>query len=97
MNVVVVMLDSLRPDYVACGGHPEVRTPHIDRAAGEGVTGLGEFLDQCIIAERMRLVLVIDDFFQLQTDDVPGDIGPVGGLRAPAEETPRIRAGGEIK
>ncbi len=37
MNVVVLMLDSLRPDYVACGGHPQIRTPHIDSVAAEGV------------------------------------------------------------
>jgi len=36
MNVVVIMLDSLRPDYLGCGGHPECRTPHIDRLAREG-------------------------------------------------------------
>ena len=36
MNVVVLMLDTLRPDYLGCGGHPEVRTPHMDRIAAEG-------------------------------------------------------------
>ncbi len=36
MNVVVVMLDSLRPDFLACGGHPEVHTPHMDRIAAQG-------------------------------------------------------------
>ena len=37
MNVVVLMLDSLRADFVGCGGHPQVRTPHMDRVAAEGV------------------------------------------------------------
>ena len=37
MNIVVMMLDSLRPDHMGCGGHPEVRTPHLDRLAAEGI------------------------------------------------------------
>jgi len=37
MNVVVLMLDSLRPDFLGCGGHPVVRTPNIDRIAEEGI------------------------------------------------------------
>ena len=37
MNIVVIMLDSLRPDHLGCGGHPEVRTPHIDQVAAEGI------------------------------------------------------------
>jgi arylsulfatase A-like enzyme len=32
-----MMLDSLRADHIGCGGHPEVRTPHLDRLAAEGV------------------------------------------------------------
>lgn len=37
MNVLILMLDSLRPDYVGCYGNPTVRTPHLDAFAAEGV------------------------------------------------------------
>jgi len=37
MNILVLMLDSLRADYLGCGGHAEVRTPHIDEVGAEGV------------------------------------------------------------
>ncbi|MCK4283904.1 MAG: sulfatase [Candidatus Brocadiae bacterium] len=37
MNVLVMMLDSLRPDFLGCGGHGVVQTPHIDRIAAEGI------------------------------------------------------------
>ncbi len=37
MNVLVLMLDSLRPDFLGCGGHDTVRTPHIDEIAARGL------------------------------------------------------------
>jgi arylsulfatase A-like enzyme/Tfp pilus assembly protein PilF len=37
LNVVVVTLDTLRADHLGCYGHPEVRTPHIDALADQGV------------------------------------------------------------
>jgi arylsulfatase A-like enzyme len=37
MNIVVLMLDSLRPDYLGCGGNKEVKTPNIDKIAEEGI------------------------------------------------------------
>ena len=36
MNILVMMLDSLRSDYLGCGGHGIVRTPHIDAVAAQG-------------------------------------------------------------
>ena len=38
MNVVVLMLDSARPDHVGCYGNGEVRTPCIDAVAAQGAT-----------------------------------------------------------
>ncbi len=35
-HIVVVVVDDLRWDEIACAGHPFVRTPHIDRLAREG-------------------------------------------------------------
>lgn len=37
-NIVFVILDDLRHDYLGCTGHPFARTPNLDRIAREGVT-----------------------------------------------------------
>ena len=37
MNLIVVMLDSLRPDHLGCYGNPWVRTPNIDEFSREAV------------------------------------------------------------
>ena len=36
-NVLFIMCDQLRYDYLGCTGHPAIRTPHIDRLAARGV------------------------------------------------------------
>ncbi|HXU99675.1 MAG TPA: sulfatase-like hydrolase/transferase [Caulobacteraceae bacterium] len=37
MNILLITLDQLRGDALGVAGHPIVRTPHLDRLAGEGV------------------------------------------------------------
>jgi choline-sulfatase len=37
LNVLLVSVDTTRADHIACYGHPEVRTPNIDRLAAEGI------------------------------------------------------------
>lgn len=36
-NILFIMADQLRADYLACNGHPTIRTPHIDALAARGV------------------------------------------------------------
>ncbi|HEU0157519.1 MAG TPA: alkaline phosphatase family protein [Stellaceae bacterium] len=36
-NVVFIMCDQLRFDYLGCGGHPSLQTPHLDALARRGV------------------------------------------------------------
>lgn len=36
-NVLFIMCDQLRWDYLSCTGHPHLETPHIDRLARRGV------------------------------------------------------------
>jgi len=36
-NILFIMFDQLRFDYLSCAGHPHLETPHIDRLAGKGV------------------------------------------------------------
>lgn len=38
MNVVLIVLDSLRPDHVGCYGNDWIKTPHLDGLANDGVT-----------------------------------------------------------
>ena len=37
MNILFVMYDQLRFDYLSCAGHPRLRTPNFDRLAAMGV------------------------------------------------------------
>ena len=37
MNVLWIMCDQLRHDYLGCTGHPRIRTPNIDALAADGV------------------------------------------------------------
>ena len=37
-NVLFIMCDQLRADYLSCMGHKSLQTPHIDALAADGVT-----------------------------------------------------------
>ncbi len=37
MNILFIMYDQLRFDYLSCAGHPHLHTPHFDRVASMGV------------------------------------------------------------
>ena len=37
MNILYIMFDQLRFDYLSCAGHPTLKTPNIDRIAQNGV------------------------------------------------------------
>nr|WP_302622777.1 sulfatase-like hydrolase/transferase [Sulfitobacter sp. JL08] len=36
-NILFIMYDQLRHDYLGCAGHPTIRTPHMDTLAARGV------------------------------------------------------------
>ncbi|HTT24458.1 MAG TPA: sulfatase-like hydrolase/transferase, partial [Candidatus Sulfotelmatobacter sp.] len=36
-NVVVITIDTLRPDHLGCYGYKNIRTPNIDALAADGV------------------------------------------------------------
>lgn len=36
-NILFIMADQLRADYLGCNGHPTIKTPNIDRLARQGV------------------------------------------------------------
>src|SRR5215468_9676857 len=35
-NVVIITIDTLRPDHLGCYGYKQIRTPNIDALAGDG-------------------------------------------------------------
>ena len=37
MNVLFIMTDEHNARFLSCAGHPDVKTPHLDRLAAEGV------------------------------------------------------------
>jgi arylsulfatase A-like enzyme len=37
VNILFIMYDQLRFDYLSCAGHPHLHTPHFDRVAARGV------------------------------------------------------------
>ncbi len=37
MNILFIMYDQLRYDYLSCAGHPHLHTPNFDRVAAKGV------------------------------------------------------------
>ena len=36
-NILFIMCDQLRADYISCNGHPTLHTPHLDALAARGV------------------------------------------------------------
>ena len=43
-NVLFIMADQLRWDYLSCYGHPTLKTPHIDALARRGVRFANAFV-----------------------------------------------------
>ncbi|MBI05253.1 MAG: phosphonate monoester hydrolase [Pelagibacteraceae bacterium] len=43
-NILFIMCDQLRWDYLSCNGHPHLETPHIDKLAAKGVNFVNAFV-----------------------------------------------------
>ncbi|WP_126979166.1 sulfatase-like hydrolase/transferase [Frigidibacter oleivorans] len=54
MNILFVMYDQLRFDYLSCAGHPHLHTPNFDRLAAKGVRFTNAYVQSPICgASRM--------------------------------------------
>ncbi|WP_370401948.1 sulfatase-like hydrolase/transferase [Sulfitobacter sp. JB4-11] len=54
MNILFIMYDQLRYDYLSCAGHPHLHTPHFDRVADMGVRFTNAYIQSPICgASRM--------------------------------------------
>ena len=47
-NILFIMCDQLRVDYLSCYGHPHLQTPHIDALAARGVRFTRAFVQSTI-------------------------------------------------
>lgn len=56
-NIVVVLADDQRADYLGCAGHPVVRTPHVDRLAAEGVRFVNAFATSAACTPNRTCIL----------------------------------------
>ncbi|MBN1864660.1 MAG: sulfatase-like hydrolase/transferase [Victivallales bacterium] len=52
-DIVIVMTDQQRADSLSCAGHPQLRTPNIDRIAGQG-TRFGQCTTVCPVCMPAR-------------------------------------------
>ena len=54
MNILFIMYDQLRFDYLSCAGHPHLETPNFDRMAAQGVRFTNAYAQSTICgASRM--------------------------------------------
>ena len=54
LNILFIMYDQLRFDYLSCAGHPHLHTPHFDRVAAMGVRFTNAYVQSPICgASRM--------------------------------------------
>ena len=54
LNILFIMYDQLRFDYLSCAGHPHLQTPNMDRVANDGVRFTNAYVQSPICgASRM--------------------------------------------
>jgi arylsulfatase A-like enzyme len=56
-NVLVVLCDDLRWDHLGCAGHPNLKTPNIDRLAKEGVRFANAFCTTSLCSPSRASIL----------------------------------------
>lgn len=56
-NIVVMMTDDQRDDYLSCAGHPFIKTPHMDRIAKEGYRYTNMFVTNSLCAPSRATLL----------------------------------------
>ena len=56
-NVIVMMTDDQRHDFMSCAGHPFLKTPHTDRIAKEGVRFTNAFVTNALCAPSRATLL----------------------------------------
>ena len=57
-NLLFLLADDMRWDAMSCVGHPQLKTPHLDRLAAEGVLFRNAFVTTSICAPNRACVLL---------------------------------------
>ncbi|QDT55079.1 Arylsulfatase [Caulifigura coniformis] len=88
-NVMIVLCDDLRWDTLGCAGHPQVKTPNIDRLANEGVHFVNAFCTTSLCSPSRASILsgqyahshgVVDNFteYPRSLDSLPRNLQAAG-------------------
>src|SRR5215217_9520164 len=56
-NLLIVLCDDLRWDHLGCAGHQNLKTPHIDRLAKEGVRFANAFCTTSLCSPSRASIL----------------------------------------
>jgi len=59
MNVVLIIIDTLRQDHVGCYGNEWIKTPYLDSLAKESVLFTRAYAAVSFLLEVIRLIRVI--------------------------------------
>jgi arylsulfatase A-like enzyme len=72
LNVLLVIIDSLRPDHVGAYGSPRVQTPNVDRVAASGVRFNRAFPEAMVTIPARRSIFTTKRIFPYR-DFVPNE------------------------
>jgi arylsulfatase A-like enzyme len=92
-NVVVMMTDDQRFDYLSCAGHPFIKTPHMDSIAHEGFRFTNMFVTNSLCAPS-RASLMTGQYSH--TNGVINNLGSKLNAEAPWMPDELRRAGYEV-
>ena len=70
-NILFIMCDQLRFDYLSCSGHPTIKTPNIDKMVNEGMLFTNFYSAQAVCSASRAGLL---------TGTYPNRIGISGAL-----------------
>jgi len=66
-NILFIMCDQLRADYLSCYGHPFLETPNIDRLAERGVRFSNAYCQAPLCGPSLRGPVFTPDVTLLHT------------------------------
>jgi arylsulfatase A-like enzyme len=76
MNVLLVIVDTLRPDHVGAYGSPQVKTPNIDSLAARGVRFNRAFPEAMVTIPARRSIFTARRIFPFRHWKFDPDLGP---------------------
>ena len=85
MNVLLVVIDTLRADHLGCYGYPRITSPHIDRIAAEGTLFLDMIAPHIPTHPSFTTMMSGHDVFSHQLPSHSGEREPDPEIRMLAE------------